>query len=344
LFYTHTILTKINVYRFFTQIRDLSLFIVLIFLSSCSFQKDSNVEYVLLAGHQANEKDIWHQSLDFFAERVQERSNGRVEVRVYPNEQLGKERELIRSIKLGVVDITTSGETMQNWAKLAAFCAVPYLIRDSEHLKLVTEGEVGDMIEQDMIDEIGLRPIAYFERGARHLTSNRPIKVPEDLNGIILRVPNVPVFVKTWESLGAKPTPMTFSEVFTALQQGTVEAQENPYSFIYTSGFYEVQKYINLTNHVIGWVYVVIGEEKFQKLPEDIQEIIIKSARDMQDYHQSLFHQEELELERILKDKGMTFVESEADKFRAGSRDAVLNSLNEEQRTVYEMIENLQNQ
>ncbi|MFC2125837.1 TRAP transporter substrate-binding protein [Bacteroidota bacterium] len=323
------------------MIRSLLLFIILLVLSACTTRKDSKVEYVLLAGHQANEKDIWHQSLAYFADRVTERSNGRVEVRVYPNEQLGKERELIRSIKLGVVDITTTGETMQNWAKLAAFCAIPYLIRDSEHFKMVVDGAIGDLIEQDMIDKIGLRPIAYFERGARHLTSNRPIKVPEDLDGIILRVPNVPVFVKIWESLGAKPTPMTFSEVFTALQQGTVEAQENPYSFIYTSGFYEVQDYINLTQHVIGWVYVVIGEDKFQKLPEDVQEMIILSAQDMQDYHQSLFQKEELELERILKEKGMTFVNAESDKFRAGSREAVLDYLDEEQRVIYEMIENL---
>ena len=319
-------------------------FSILTVLSTCSSREDTKIEYILLAGHQANEKDIWHQSLAYFAEQVHERSDGRVEVRVYPNEQLGKERELIRSIKLGVVDITTTGETMENWAKLAAFCAIPYLIRDSKHLKMVAGGEIGKLIEQDMIDEIGLRPIAYFERGARHLTSNRPIMVPDDLDGIILRVPNVPVFVKVWEAMGAKPTPMTFSEVFTSLQQGTVEAQENPYSFIYTSGFYEVQDFINLTRHVIGWVYVVIGEDKFQALPKDIQEIMLLSARDMQDYHQSLFQKEELELERMLKEKGMTFIESDVEKFRAKSRKAVLDYLDEEQQSVYRMIENLNQQ
>lgn len=311
-----------------------------IWFTGCSSHHDGKTEFVLLAGHQANESDIWHQSLVYFSDRVNEMTDGRVEVRVYPNEQLGKERELIRSIKLGVVDITTTGETMQNWAKLTAFCAIPYLIRDSEHLKKVAGGEIGKLIEQNMIDEIGLRPIAYFERGARHLTSNRPIKTPEDLNGIILRVPNVPVFVKVWEALGAKPTPMTFSEVFTALQQGTVEAQENPYSFIYTSGFYEVQDYINLTRHVIGWVYVVIGEDKFQSLPKDIQDILIEAGQEMQDYHQSLFHEEEMELERILKEKGMTFVEADTDQFRKRSRKAVLDYLDEEQKSVYMMIEN----
>lgn len=317
------------------------IIISVICLTGCLSHDDAKTEFVLLAGHQANESDIWHESLVYFSDRVYEMTEGRVEVRVYPNEQLGKERELIRSIKLGVVDITTTGETMQNWAKLTAFCAIPYLIRDSEHLEKVAGGEIGKLIEQNMIDEIGLRPIAYFERGARHLTSNRPIKVPEDLNGIILRVPNVPVFVKVWEALGAKPTPMTFSEVFTALQQGTVEAQENPYSFIYTSGFYEVQDYINLTRHVIGWVYVVIGEDKFQSLPEDIQDILLEAGYEMQDYHQSLFHEEEMELERILKEKGMTFVDVDTDKFREKSRKAVLDYLDEEQKSIYMMIENI---
>ena len=236
----------------------------------------SNSRVILRFGHQANESDIWHKSALKFKECAEELSHGEIEVRVYPSEQLGKERDLIRSIQAGIVDMTTTGESMQNWAPITAFCAIPYLIKDSEHLKKVVEGPVGEKIAIDMINDIGLRPIAYFERGARNLTSNRPISSPDDLKGIILRVPNVPIFVKTWAALGAKPTPMTLSEVFTGLQQGTIEAQENPFALINSTGLYEVQKYLNLTEHVIGWVYIVIGEEKYQSLPKNLQEIIIQ--------------------------------------------------------------------
>jgi len=265
-----------------------------------------------------------------------------MEVRVYPAEQLGKEHELIRSIKAGIVDMTITGETMQNWTPVTAFCAMPYLIRDFNHLKQVVEGPVGHKISDAMITTIGLRPLAHFPRGARNLTSNRPIKHPDDLKGIILRVPNVPIFVQTWYALGAKPTPMTFSEVFTALQQGTVEAQENPFSLIYSAGFYEVQKYVNLTEHVIGWVYVVIGEAQFQQMPGDLQKILIQAGKDMEVYHQNLFLKEEQHLKEQLQAHGMKFIETDKAAFRRKARAAVMELLAKEQLSVYKQIEQIQ--
>ena len=216
---------------------------------------------------------------------------------------------------------------MQNWTEVAAFCGMPYLIRDFDHLKKVVDGEVGEKIADRMIKEIGLRPIAYFARGPRHLTTNRPIISPDDLDGIILRVPPVPISVMTWEALGAKPTPMTFSEVFTALQQGTVEAQENPFALIYSAGFYEVQEYVNLTGHVIGWVYVVLGEKKFQSLSQKHQGIILKAGRAMQDYYEGLFLQREELLRSKLEERGMQMVKSDVMAFQKKAGDAVSKNL-----------------
>ncbi|MCK5470546.1 MAG: TRAP transporter substrate-binding protein [Cyclobacteriaceae bacterium] len=312
--------------------------VIISFFSSCS---SNNSSIILRFGHQANESDIWHKSSLKFKELVEELSEGRIEVRVYPAEQLGKERDMIRSIKAGIVDMTTTGESMQNWSKITVFCAVPYLIKNSDHLKKVVDGPVGQRISAEMIKNIGLRPIAYFERGARNLTSNRPISTPEDLKGIILRVPNVPIFVKTWTELGAKPTPMTLSEVFTALQQGTVEAQENPYALINSAGFYEVQKYVNLTEHVIGWVYVVIGEEKFQSLPVDLQEVIINAGKLTQEYHQKIFKAEEKYLREELERKGMIIQTVDKVAFQEKASRAVKESLPGELIEVYENIEKL---
>jgi len=294
---------------------------------------------VLKFGHLANEDHVWHKAALTFAERVETLSHGRILIKVYPNEQLGKELDMINGIRAGTVDMTITGESLQNWTPEAGLCAVPYAIRDSAHLAQVAGGPIGQAIEERVLEQVGLRPLAWFERGARNLTSNRPVRHPDDLKGMILRVPNVPLFVKTWQRLGAKPTPMAFSEVFTALQQGTVHAQENPYALILSAGFPEVQKYCNLTEHVIGWVYVVIGERQFQALPDDLQQIMLHAAAEMQTTHQDLFRQSQAELLEKLKARGMEFIPVDRQAFKEGAQGAVLEALSEEQQRLYlEMI------
>ena len=321
--------------------RNLSFFfLILIFFATCRNSAEGP-EYILRLGHQANEQDIWHRSALHFAHVLDSLSDGRIEVRVHPAEQLGPELDMIRSIRAGVVEMTITGESMQNWAGITALLAVPYLIRDSEHLKQVVEGEIGQEIADEMIRKIGVRPVGYFERGPRHLTSNRPVTKPEDLGGIILRVPNVPLFVQVWQALGAKPTPMTFSEVFTALQQGTVEAQENPFALVYSAGLFEVQKYLNLTNHVTSWIYVVIGEKQFQSLPEDLQQKVLEAGKLMQQYHEKEFVKQEELLRFQLEDKGMLFIEPDLEAFRKKAEAAVLKALPEAYRPLYKKITEL---
>ena len=318
--------------------RNFSFFLlILIFFASCRKSGDGP-EYILRLGHQANEQDIWHRSALYFAHVLDSLSFGRIEVRVHPAEQLGTELDMIRSIRAGVVEMTITGESMQNWAGITALLAVPYLIRDSEHLEQVVEGKTGQEIADEMIQKIGVRPVGYFERGPRHLTSNRPITQPDDLAGIILRVPNVPLFVKVWQALGAKPTPMAFSEVFTALQQGTVDAQENPFALIYSAGLFEVQKYLNLTRHVTSWIYVVIGEKQFQALPEDLQEKVLTAGKLMQQYHEKEFVKQEEFLRRQLEEEGMEFIEPDVEAFRKNAEAAVLEALPEEYTLLYKKI------
>ncbi|WP_104205302.1 TRAP transporter substrate-binding protein, partial [Billgrantia saliphila] len=241
-------------------------------------------DVTLKFGHLANEQNIWHQAAERFKELVEENSDGRIEVQLYPNEQLGNEMDVINSIQLGTADMTITGESLQNWAPKAAMMAVPYAFRDSEHLRQAVESEIGEQIEAQITERANLVPLAWFERGPRELTSNRPIRHPDDLDGLRLRVPNVPLFVDTWEALGARPTPMAFSEVFTALQQNTIEAQENPLSLIESASFNEVQDYVNLTGHVRSWIYVVIGRSQLESMPEDLQQVVRDAAQEMQTY------------------------------------------------------------
>ena len=315
----------------------LFLIFILLLFQSCEPDK-KEAEVILKLGHTANEENIWHQSVVYFSQLVDSLSDGQIAVRLYASEQLGKELDMIRSIEAGIDDMTITGESMQNWTEITAFCGMPYLIRDFDHLKQVVNGPVGEKIATKMKEEIGLRPLAYFARGPRHLTANRPIKTPEDLQGIILRVPSVPISVKTWEALGAKPTPMTFSEVFTALQQGTVEAQENPFALIQSAGFYEVQKYVNLTGHVIGWVYVVIGEEQFESLKPQHQQIILEAGIAMQEYHEKLFLEQEEKLRKSLEERGMEFVEVDVQAFQQKASQAVISNIPDRLIPLYKQI------
>lgn len=315
----------------------------IIFLLGCTNKKNGENEkeaFTFKFGHLANEDHVWHQSALKFSEQVQQKSEGRIQVKIYPNEQLGNELDMVTGILAGTVDMTITGESLQNWVSEAALCAIPYMISDTTHLKEVAGGEIGKNIEEKIISEVGLRPVTWFQRGARHLTSNKPIKTPNDLKGMILRVPNVPIFIDTWQALGAKPTPMAFSEVFTALQQGTIQAQENPLSLIRSAGFYEVQDYVNLTEHVIGWVYVVVGEKQFQKLPDDLQKVFIEAAQDMQTYHDEIFSVKQSEFAADLKNKGMQFIEVDKTSFRNTARETVIENLNNDQKKLYSQIVN----
>ena len=217
-------------------------------------------DMTLKLGHLANEQNPWHLASVKFGEELKRLTDGRIEVEVYPNESLGKEIDLINGMQLGTVDMTITGESLQNWAPMAALLAVPYAYKSIEHMDEVAAGEIGDKIKQQIIEKVQIRPIAYFARGPRDLTSNRPIKTPDDLNGLKMRVPNVPLFVDVWKALGANPGPMAFSEVFTSLQNGTIEAQENPLALIRSANFNEVQKYVNMTDHVRSWIYLTIAE------------------------------------------------------------------------------------
>ena len=316
----------------------LSAFLIIL---SCK-SKEAEPEFLFRTAIIVKEDHTWYKAFAYFKEILEERSNGRIEVQLYPSEQLAKEIEAIRLIQAEVIDITTTGSTLTNWFEAATFCELPYLMKDSTDMNLYINGRVGKLMETEMIEKAGVRALCHFERGPRHLTSNRPIRHPDDLDGLILRVPNVPSFVTTWSALGAKPTPMAFSEVFTSLQQGTIQGQENPFAMINNGGFAEVQKYINLTGHVISWVYAVIGEKQFQKLPPDLQELVLKAGKEMQKYEHDLFLENEKHVQQELIDKGMELIEVDNVAFAKKCEKAIYDSLSPEMQKIYHELKNEQ--
>jgi len=306
---------------------------------SCKNREEKT--YVFKLGHVANEDHTWHQAFLYFDKILDERTDGKVRVQVYSAEQIGKEVEIIRSIRAGIADMTITAGTLQNWSDVAAFSDMPFLLRDTVHLQALADSEIGAYLKQTILEQTGLRVVCYFQRGPRHLTSNRPIRHPDDLDGIIVRIPNVPSYVVAWQALGAKPTPMAFSEVFTSLQQGTVQAQENPLAMISSANFSEVQDYLNLTEHVISWGYVVIGDRQFQEMPESFQKIFLEAAQEMQEYEHQLFVEKEQLLKKELEEDGMEFIEVQLDVFQEIGSEAVYNSLDDNMKALYRKIKAL---
>jgi tripartite ATP-independent transporter DctP family solute receptor len=293
-------------------------------------------EYRFRVALWANERHTWFEAMNAFAAEIAEQSNGRMEVEIYPSEQLAKEIEAIRLIQAEVIDMTVTGSLLSNWIEIAAFCELPFLLQSEADRVALLKGEIGQRIEREMLEEMGLRPLGHFIRGPRQLTSNRPIRHPDELEGMIVRVPNVPSFVTAWKAMGAKPTPMAFSEVFTGLQQGTIDGQENPFALILNAGFAEVQQYVNLTEHVMSWSYPVVGERQFQALPDDLQTIFLAAAKNMQAFEHQLFTENETKVMEALREKGMTFVEVDKAAFQERCETAIYESLSPEMQVVYQ--------
>ncbi|MFT7034482.1 MAG: tripartite ATP-independent transporter DctP family solute receptor [Cyclobacteriaceae bacterium] len=322
-----------------------SKFIILLsLLILCHCRSGKEPDFLLRASHLVNENHTWYKAFVYFGQLLEERSNGRIKLENYHSEQLAKEIESIRLIQAGVIDMTVTSSSLSNWIDIMAFSEMPFLLRDSIDLINLINGPIGQRMAIEMRDNVGLRPIGHFQRGPRHLTSNRPISHPDDLEGLIVRVPNVSSFVTAWDALGAKPTPMAFSEVFTSLQQGTIEAQENPFAMINSAGFAEVQEYINLTAHVVSWVYPVIGEKQYQAFPDDLKEIFNECSVEMQQYEHQLFLKNERSVQQELKNKGMKFIEVDKDAFGEKGLETIYNSLSVEMQEIYMQVQEMKKQ
>ncbi|UCZ53862.1 TRAP transporter substrate-binding protein [Bacillus shivajii] len=290
-------------------------------------------------GHLAAEDHIWHQTAEKFAELVNEKTEGQIEIDIYPNNQLGGETDVLNDIRAGNVELLISGETMQNWAPKAALLGVPYAFRDSEHMTNVIEGEIGREIEEEIVEKVGVTPLFYMERAPRNLTSNEPINTPDDLSGFRMRVPNVPIFMDAWNEAGANPQVMDFNEVFTGLQQGVIHGQENPVDLIHSGGLYEVQDYVNLTEHVYSWIYMVIGNEALEGLSDELREAVLEASEEAQAYGADLFVEEIENYHNLLEELGMTFNDDvDQDAFREAMEPAIQDSLTEEQFELFERI------
>ena len=219
--------------------------------------------------HVYETSEPFHKWSVWAGDEIKKRTNGKYEIQVFPASSLGKESDINNGLTLGTVDIILTGASFAgNSYKPLAITYFPFIFRDAEHQLKYARSDVFRELSKGYDDKTGNHITALNYYGARHVTSNRPITRPEDMKGLKIRVPDAPAYLAFPKSLGANPTPIAFAEVYLALQNGTVEAQENPLPTIEAKKFYEVQKNISLTGHIIDSLLTVVSGQLWGKLSD----------------------------------------------------------------------------
>lgn len=245
------------------------------------------------------------------AKELEKRTNGRYKVQNYYSGALGAEREAIEAVQLGTLDLTiTSSGPIPNFVPETAILDIPFLFRDYAHARAVLDGPIG----QDMLAKFpskNLVALAWAENGFRHMTNNKhPVNAPADLKGLKMRTMENPVHIQAYKAFGIIPTPMAFTEVFTALQQGTVDGQENPLSVISAAKFDQVQKYMTLTGHVYSPALILMSKAKWDKLSAADKQAFTEAAKEAVKANRARIDEDERKAVADLQSKGMTVVVS----------------------------------
>jgi tripartite ATP-independent transporter DctP family solute receptor len=258
---------------------------------------------------------------DEFARIANARLEGRARVVVYGAGQLGDDRSVLQKLKLGTVDMAVPSTVMSSEVPEFALFEMPYLVRDRAHLRQIEEELFWPEVAPHAEDH-GLRVLALWENGFRHVTNNvRPISEPEDLAGVKVRTPNSPWRVEVFRALDANPSPMPFSELFMALQTGVMDGQENPLTNIRNAALDEVQTYLSLTGHVYSPAYLTVGRERWSRLPDDIRAVLEEAARETQGYVFETAEQVDARILSELRDRGMTINTVDPRPFAHAGRD-----------------------
>ncbi len=277
-------------------------------------------EIELKFGHVGAPGSLFDISVNEFAKRANEKLKGKAVVHTFGSSQLGKDKELLQKLKLGTVNFALPSTVMSTVADEFGLFEMPYLVKSRDHMARI-EKELFWSKLAPAAEAKGYKILAVWENGFRHITNNaRPINTPEDLKGIKLRTPKGSWRVKMFKSYGANPTPMSFSEVFTALQTGVIDGQENPFAQIYSAKFQEVQKYLSLTGHVYTPAYVAVGKETWEGLPSDIRKVLEETAVETQAFVYKTAAALETDLLQKLKDGGIKVNEADKAAFVAASK------------------------
>ncbi len=273
-------------------------------------QKEAGQEtYKITAGIGLNDKSAQYESLEYFKELVEANSDGRITVDLYHSSQLGDDREMMEALQRGEQEMTCpSTAPIVPFVPEFGVFDLPFLFPTNEAADYILDGEIGQQL-LDELSDIGIKGLVYWENGYRNLTNSvRAVRTPADVSGMKVRTMENPMHLDAWRAMGANPTPMAFGELFSAMQQGVVDGQENPWGTIYLQNFPEVQGYATDTGHVYSPFVLMIAQSFWDNLPADLQDVVMDAAVQSRDKNRELNRKYNKEYMEKLKDV-MTVVE-----------------------------------
>jgi tripartite ATP-independent transporter DctP family solute receptor len=279
----------------------------------------AQAQTVLKFGHVGDPGSLYEATANNFAECVKSKSKDEIEVQVYGSSQLGNDQEMLQKLKLGQIAFSLPSSIMSSVSPTFGVFEMPYLIKDRDHMRKVRD-QMGKVFV-DAAKEKGYALISFWENGFRQITNNiRPINKPEDLKGIKLRTPKGEWRVKMFQSYGANPTPMAFSEVFTALKTGVIDGQENPLAQIVSGKFQEVQKYLSMTGHVYSPAYITTSQKQWEKWPDEVKSVVTECGKASSDFAYKKSAEMDESLVDVVKKAGVKVNEADKQAFIDASK------------------------
>lgn len=276
----------------------------------------------LIEGHTAPEDHATTMAMKKFAQLLEEKTDGKVKVQINPNQALGQERDVVEGLQLGTVDMTvTSTGPLGGFVSDINIIDFPFLFRDYDHAHKVLDGEIGQNL-LDKFETANIKGLAYWDLGFRQVTNSKhAITKPEDFKGLKLRTMENKVHISTFQALGAEPIPMAWGEVFTSLEQGLLHGQENPINIIYGFKVHEVQDYLSITNHLYGPHVVLMSQATWDKLSEEVQDIIMEILPEATQYQRDLIAQQDEEQLTAIRNANVNVNEVNMEPFIEATKD-----------------------
>lgn len=267
---------------------------------------------VLKAAAQGAEDHAFMLGMRYMEQQLKERSDGRIDLQIYPNASLGNERETIEATIMGSIDMTivTADAVVPSWVPNMQVLSIPYLFATREEAYDAIDNFLGPQFEEGL-GQNGMTCLGYMELGFRHFTNNKAaINSAADMKGMVIRVQEAPIWFSLIEALGGTPTPVAFTELYSSMQQGVVDGQENPLSTIVSQKYYEVQKYLVLDGHTYAAGSLLMNLERFNSLSPEDQQLLTEVAAETVEYQRQLISTMDEEYVQTCKDNRMVVVES----------------------------------
>lgn len=321
---------------------------LLLFSYSNILASEKGDKWILKFGFVGSTAQLYGQACVKLSEWVEERSEGRLKIEIFPGGQLGNERDLPEGVKMGSVDMALIGaSTLGMWQPDFHILGVAFIWKDFDHLLEVVRGPIGQEMIDKLNKETGIKIIdmGWIEGARQFNTSTKPIRTPDDMVGVKMRVPEVPIYLSNMKAMGANAVAMNWGEVFTSVQTGVIDGQENPLDVIYENRFHEIAKYISLSSHVIQNQSILINNNKFNALPEDLQEILVETTIEAGDW---LTHQKvesfDYYYNKLIEEGAIIVEDVDRDAFREKCKDTILDEWGDQwTEGLYEEIEKAAN-